>query len=410
VPAARPSPAASGAQAAANAASETAENAGPSHDQQLAERAARIAAQRQKEAEEAARRRKEKGKAKAEQPEPEETDAAGKPRDQVKSAAQQLRQRQAEARRERERILKQIEYDRTERKRRDEARRAVRLEEAQMAEEGGEAAEPSAQPAGSFGSRSQKRHEFCALQVRLLDGSTIRTRLPSSDNIRSDVRKWVDESRGSDRTPYTLRVIFPSRLIDETEEDRSLEALGLTPSSTLVLVPVARFSSAYQNEGDGILGRIIAFIRHIIMMIVTFFTTIFTGAPREQQPEFGASTLQQPPARRQDATRLRGQNDAQRDYQLYNGNSVSLSSSRLIVSLSMVDVWLIVSSSTSNQDQKTMRPMRSSPTENPDASCLCRRVLSLEWICRQCNTTKPAMPFPIPVVDDVIFCLALMYW
>jgi len=311
-----------------------------SDDAQLAERAARLAAQRKRdadEAKEAARRRKEKGKAKADPADSDGTEgpSAGKPKADARKAAQQLRQRQQEAALERQRILKQIEHNRAERKARDEQRKAERLAAEAEAKEDDDEATPREEP---WVPASLKRHEFCSLQVRLFDGSNIRTRLPSGKNIRDDVRRWVDETRDDGRAPYTFRVIFPNRLIEETDEDKSLAELGLTPSSTLVLLPVEKYATAYDEGDAGLLQRLVALVRHFIHMVITFFTTIFRSPTGTENAAPAGQAARQPLRQRGTAAdavqersrRIKGVRngaDAQRDYQLYNGNSVRSSAS-----------------------------------------------------------------------------------
>lgn len=312
----------------------------------LQEKLARHEAIKKREAEEAERRRQAKGKGRAEpEDEPEDEAAAeegGGGANKViarKQAAQTYKQKQLEQRSERARILKQIEDDKAARR----AREAERKAERQMAMEGAQQETPAG-PAASKASSSSKRSEYCALQVRLLDGSTIRTRLPSGTSLRTEVRKWVDESRGDgDRTPYTFRLILtplPNKNIDDTEEDQTLEALGLTPSATLVLVPGQNYSAAYGGSGGSLLSRLFGLILGFFTGIITFFTTIFTGAqtppspptaPEEHQMQnvpgrgnssgSSSSIRPQPPRER----RVRGFRNAddERDQQLYNGNSVS---------------------------------------------------------------------------------------
>lgn len=369
VPAAPSAPVAA-ARTSVAAGTSAAAGASSSHETQLAERAARLAVQRQKDAEEAkeaARRRKEKGKAKAD-PDSEggEGSLAGKPKAEARKAAQQLRQRQQEAAQERQRILRQIEHDRAERKARDERRRAERLAvEAEPQEDGGEDA-PDATSAP--GRATLNRHEFCSLQVRLFDGSNIRTRLPCGNNIRQDVRSWVDETRDDGRTPYTFRVIYPNRLIEETEEDKTLAELGLTPSATLVLVPVEKYATAYEDGDAGRLQRLVAFLRHLVHMIITFFTSIFSSPARPEEQAPPAQRQRQPLRQGETAAEAvqgrssqikgrRNANNAQRDYQLYNGNSVSG-----LGSLNMATCLLTINSSTSSRGRTMRRTMLLSMT------------------------------------------------
>lgn len=273
-----------------------------------------------------------KGKAKAEP----EAEASSKASDEAKRA---YRQKQLEKQQERQRILQQIENDKAARKARAEEEREARRAAAAAAE-GEHASEHVSRATTSSG--SARKHEFCALQVRLFDGSQVRTRLPSASTVRKDVRAWVDESiteaeGGRSRTAYTFRVVFPSRLIDDTEEDQSLEELGLTPSSTLILVPKQTAATAYDDAPGvgGFFGRIYAAIAHFFAMIALFFSTVFTGAPRTEGNEGESQRLGQqpqtrqqrgqPPAQGGSGSKVKGfQNpDDQRDYQLYNGNSLN---------------------------------------------------------------------------------------
>jgi len=293
-----------------------------------AERMRRLEAARKEHAEEVAkRRREEKGKGKADG-----EDGGGAPgskhREQVNKANQQFRQRQQEAQKERQRILKQIEDDRAERKARDEAKKAARLA-AEAASE--EPTETAGEPAADTSAR--RSHDHCALQVRLLDGSSIRTRFPASATVRQDVRKWVDEHRGSDSgsEPYTFRVlIVPSRVIDETEEGQTLAELGLAPSATLCLLPVVRYSTAYYDPDAGIVSGIGSLFMHMWTIILAFiwqwvlgpFSRLFDRA------DAGQGQAQQPQPREQGDQRRRAKGphtlDKTREQQLYNGNSVSL--------------------------------------------------------------------------------------
>jgi hypothetical protein len=292
------------------------------YDQQLADRRARLTEQRQRMAEETARRRKEKGKAKADSET--ENDNVGKPKTEAKKAAEEMRQRKLQAEQERKRILAQIEADKAERKARAEERKAARDATAQEMN----VPEDARVDSSIQHSRSTHRyHDFCSLQVRLFDGTTIRTRLPSTNTVRENVRKWLDEQRGNDRTPYTLRVIYPNKLIEETEEDQSLEELGLTPSATLVLVPVEKFTTAYDGTDAGLLRRLIGLVVSAINLLIMMFTSMFSWAKRDEtEPQPLTTQSVEAAAEGHGQSRVKGfrnPNDAQRDYQLYNGNSVS---------------------------------------------------------------------------------------
>lgn len=283
------------------------------------ERRRQAARQAQKEREDIERKRKAKGK--------EAADATpGKPTDAVTKASQQLAERKRVAREERQRVLKLIEDDKAERRARDEMRRAEReAARAAAGEEGAESAafSPNTGSAGTgVASQMRRRHDQCSLQVRLFDGSTIRTRLPSKSNMR-DVRKWIDESREDGKDPYTFKVILtpmPNKSIDATEEEKSLEDLELTPSSTLILIPVGKYSTAHDRGNGNPISRLIAAILGFLAYIFGFLGLGGSrGATRpapEQTPQEAAGRY---------SSRITGsekKNDRRKDQQFYNGNSV----------------------------------------------------------------------------------------
>lgn len=301
-----------------------------------------------KEREEADKRRREKGKMKeAEEEEQAQDPEKTKQADTKKKAAQQLAERQRQAREERARVLRRIEDDKAERRARDEARRAER----RRAPPGGDAealtaaaGEPA--PSSAMRARPQPRDQ-CAVQVRLLDGSTIRTRLPATATLAADVRAWVDGARGGDGGgPYTFKVILtplPNRAVDPAaEEGMTLAELGLAPSSTLVLVPVDRSSPAYPRVSAGLnnplsrlIAAVLAYVGGILGGILGAFRGSGNGRRGVGSEGDGQASGEQLKDRAQGqatgrdgagSSRINGfQNpdDRQRDYQLYNGNSVS---------------------------------------------------------------------------------------
>lgn len=149
------------------------------------------------------------------------------------------KKRQQEARDERARILKRVEDDKAERKNREAQRKARSLakDESQTA-----ATAPT-----SIGTSSANQSNMCAVQVRLFDGTTIRSRFPADTTIHDVVRPWVDENIGAD-IPYNFKHVLtplPNKNIAVSEEEKSLRSQGLTPSATLIIVPVQGAISAY---------------------------------------------------------------------------------------------------------------------------------------------------------------------
>ncbi|KAJ4386746.1 hypothetical protein N0V93_009644 [Gnomoniopsis smithogilvyi] len=310
---------------------------GPTQAQLLAEaERRRQIARKEREEIEKERRRKEKGKMPASQ-DPKQDDA-------VKKASQQLAERQRKAREDRARVLKLIEDDKAERRARSQRQRAERQASANDDAKSETAPEALAAPSSS----AARRHDQCAIQVRLFDGSTIRTRFPAKATISQEVRKWIDESRTDGKEPYTFKIILnpmPNKAIDHaTEEDQTLEELGLAPSSTLVLTPVDRYSSAYTNMNAGLTNPVSRLVTAVLAIVVNILGGITgalgglghvgtTASSTGEGNSVGASQNDRSEAHGQAAAsgrdgsgRIKGfQNpdDVKRDHQLYNGNSLN---------------------------------------------------------------------------------------
>lgn len=173
----------------------------------------------------------------------------------------QQKKRNDEAKRERERILAQIEHDKATRKARDQARKESESEPL------GTASTTTTTPQGPF-SRAPRPStrgigSVCALQIRLFDGKSLKSRFSPTATLSDAVRTYINTQAPSAsstevtsvaQVPYTFRQILapePSRSIEMSEEHQSLLELGLCPSATLVLVPVEGFTEAYASAGGG---------------------------------------------------------------------------------------------------------------------------------------------------------------
>lgn len=166
----------------------------------------------------------------------------------------QQKQRKDEAKKEKERVLQQIESDKQERK-----AAALRRKEGAGGEGTGkgEFSEMLAQ-SGSRAVATGVRNGSCALQIRLFDGSSIKGKFAADADLATAVRTWIREAspEGGADIPYSFRQILapqPSRSIEVGEEGQTLQDLGLAPSATLVLVPVAGGVDAYEGN-KGVVG------------------------------------------------------------------------------------------------------------------------------------------------------------
>lgn len=288
----------------------------------LAERAARLQAQKE-EAERKAKeeRAKAKEKAKAEAEAGVKSDAAR----QHKQAELVKKRRQQELE-ERKRILQRIEDDREERRMRAGEREKARLEDQKT----GDIAAALVNAPESKMPSTTRLGEMTAVQFRLFDGSTLRSRFKTKATVR-ELRQWVDENRGDGSEPYRFKQVLtplPNRNIDDTEEDKDLGTLGLAPSSTLVLVPVQKSTAAYAGaSGGSLFGSLYGLIFGFFSWILAFIGSaggVLSSTASGQQQSSGVSSAQEA-----ERVRMREMQDSamrRRNQQLYNGNSVGFRS------------------------------------------------------------------------------------
>lgn len=263
------------------------------------------------------------GKQRAQSPEPDDKQDEQQRRREWRAAQ---RKREQNEREERERIRGLIRHDNEERKAREERRRLGSM----TPKEG--AVEKVKSPAAS-NSASQFR-----IQVRLFDGSTIRSTFQPSQTVRGALRPWIDQQRGEgDDAPYTLKQILaplPNKKIAVGEEDQTLQELGLGPTASLVMVPVQKYTEAY-TSGSSLaplrtLRTLYMWVWTVVGMIVGALWT-FLGLGQSQTQRSG-SQAPAPAAengpRRPNAggnSNIRTLHDSHADrgpHQFYNGNQV----------------------------------------------------------------------------------------
>ncbi|OLN86037.1 UBX domain-containing protein 4 [Colletotrichum chlorophyti] len=286
----------------------------------LAERAARLEAQRL----ESEQKEKEARAAAREKAEADNSKQAADTRNH-KEALKKSRQEAAE---EKARILKKIEDDRAERRARAAQRAAVR-EQTSSPKLGDVAAALTRSESSSLAPSTSGASGMTALQVRLFDGSTIRSRFPSSKTLGGDVRAWIDE-QGTDgaKEPYRFKVVLapqPSRRIDDTEEGKSLAELGLSPSSTLVLAPVGAHASAYEGSSVGAMALTFLLLPlTLLQWLWGLISGVFSGlGTRGQAEEAGAEPVTVREQRKGRFSQFANPDDRRGDHQLYNGNSLN---------------------------------------------------------------------------------------
>jgi UBX domain len=252
-----------------------------------------------------------------------------------KKYAMMQKKRAQDARDERTRILKRVEDDKAERRERDAQRKA----EAKALADG----QPLPSGPSSLQQAKSTNSAECALQIRMFDGSTIRNRFSSSASLRRDVRPWVDEKQTGDQ-PYNFKQVLtplPNKNIETSEEEGTLQSLGLTPSATLILVPIAAYSSAYEG-GTGLVSRGISAGYGVVSSGLGMVTGLLGGflggsaAPAAEELRQAPTSASNPnPNPSINVRTLRDQQPSRDDQQFYNGNAVSSDSY-------FMGAWLII--------------------------------------------------------------------
>lgn len=295
----------------------------------LAERRERL--ERDKKDKDAAEKAEKKAKADA------RLDSINKNPDSAKakqaSYAQEQRRRQQDAKQERERVLREIENDKAVRKEKEQERKALAKAEAK-GNDGvdGLANQQLAQEAAQSRPKTSKE---CAVQVRLFDGSTIRQRFPSDQTLRSHVRPWIEKQRSDGDNPYTFKQILsplPNRTLSISEEEESLQSLGLAPSATLVMVPIQGYTAAYAGD-PGLLSKGVSTGYNVLstgagMITGALSTFLGVGQATTEAQQAATSSSQDarqdaPAASKINVRTLQDQRSDKEDHQLYNGNQVS---------------------------------------------------------------------------------------
>ncbi|KAJ5930655.1 hypothetical protein N7466_006148 [Penicillium verhagenii] len=194
--------------------------------------------------------------------------------------------------------------------------------------------EPKPQPPVPRGPPSQYR-----LQVRLFDGSSVRSSFLPTHTIDSNVRPWLDEQMGTEQRPYNLKHILtplPSRTLSVSEESQTLQDLGLGSTANLVMVPVSSYTDAYSATGSSLPVRGISAVYNVVSSVASTATGLvgsFIGygqaAPSESGSGSSPASTSAPSENNQRPRNtgpiirtLRDQQNDRKDSQFYNGNQV----------------------------------------------------------------------------------------
>ncbi|CAI7664039.1 unnamed protein product [Penicillium pancosmium] len=197
--------------------------------------------------------------------------------------------------------------------------------------------EPKPQPAVPKGPPKEYR-----LQVRLFDGSSVRSTFTPKQTIGKEVRSWLDQQQQmtNENRPYNLKHILtplPSRTLSVGEESQTLEELGLGSTANLVMVPVQSFTSAYSAAGSSLPVRGISAVYNTAYSVASTTASFFGSfvgygqnpPPPPSEPEPSSSSTPAPNSsrnRRPSGPNIRTLHDQPsdgRDSQFYNGNQLN---------------------------------------------------------------------------------------
>merc|ERR1712106_807312 len=237
----------------------------------------------------------------------------------IAQAEQQKLREDVEAR---ARVKQQIEEDRKARKSKMDAevneQKAAKLAEVEAIK-----AENLRKEAERLEEIRRQRDTTARIQFRFHDGTT-RTESFPADEALAKARDFVLTNQLAEQS-FTFGTIFPKRRFTREDEHDSFRQCGLTPSSTLQVIPAPGASS---NQGEGLMAMVMALVMMPIQLI-QWLIGMFTGAnttqqavtqPVTQQPKSSTGASGGGARPRRNLGRLSDLDDDERKSQ-YNGNS-----------------------------------------------------------------------------------------
>lgn len=266
-----------------------------------------------------------KGKQRAVESEPAPPDAR---RAQHQKLRQQQLQREREQRQERQRILDQVKHDREELKYRQSFQNVS-----------GQVHDEAPTKPQTHTTAPPSKDGTYRIQVRLFDGTSIRSTFTGHQTIRADVRSWLDTQRSDGNTPYTLKAILhplPNKTLSISEEEEPLQDLGLGRTANLVMVPVKGYTEAYASSAPGLAYRGLSAGYNLVSgaagavygALGTFLGVGQVTQNTTAQSQSTAAGGSEAPRTGQAGSginirTLRDQREGEGEHQLYNGNQVS---------------------------------------------------------------------------------------
>lgn len=192
---------------------------------------------------------------------------------------------------------------------------------------------PARRPTQPAGPPTQYR-----LQVRLFDGSSVRSTFSPTQTIHKDVRPWLD-GQLEEKKPYNLKHILtplPNKTLTITEEDQTLRELITGSTATFVMVPIKTYIEAYSESGSlpvralsSAYGLATSVISGTVGYVGSFvgYTQNTVAQPEPSQPSASQQSTDSTRRPRPWGPNIRtlGDQGSEQDSQFYNGNQVGCS-------------------------------------------------------------------------------------
>ncbi|KAL4862925.1 hypothetical protein BDV12DRAFT_202588 [Aspergillus spectabilis] len=176
------------------------------------------------------------------------------------------------------------------------------------------------------------------LQVRLFDGSSVRSSFSLSHTIHKDVRAWLDNQL-EEKVPYNLKLILtplPNKTLTIAEEDQPLRELITGSTATFVMVPVRSYAEAYSESGSlpvravsyaygivtSVIGTATGYACSLLGFVQTRAAPSQSGPSQSGEPRPSSDTTSQRRPWGPNIRTLRDQ-ESDQDRQFYNGNQLN---------------------------------------------------------------------------------------
>ncbi|KAL2831224.1 hypothetical protein BDW59DRAFT_8743 [Aspergillus cavernicola] len=176
------------------------------------------------------------------------------------------------------------------------------------------------------------------LQVRLFDGSSVRSTFSPSHTIRKEVRHWLD-SQMEEKRPYNLKHILtplPNQTLTIADEDQSLRELIAGSTATFVMVPIKTYIEAYSDSGplpvraassvyglvSSVIGTATGYASSLLGYVQTQAVPSQSDSTQSTESQPSNDTQRRPRAWGPNIRTLRDQEDQDKS-QFYNGNQLN---------------------------------------------------------------------------------------